>query len=229
MKSRCHFPAALIAFSLTVLSAAAQEGRPPGPPPRPETPVHEGGPGTIRPERIRERIRDLHAAGKHEEANHLAERARNAWMKHGGRPGMPGREAKPAPQPSSPHPVAPPPVMKIRNLKQAAGLLEAAGYRDQAEKARQEVGRIEAEMRHMEKMKRREAGQRKVEETNHTAMEKKDSESGRKRGAEGESLTDDMRRMRDEMNKLSRQVEELRGQLRKAREEDAKPERRDGD
>jgi hypothetical protein len=223
MKFHCHLPAALIALSFIAFSANAQEERP-APPRNPE------GPAAHDPalaERVRNRVRELHAAGKHEEANHLAERIRNARMdhsKHPERPMPPQAERK-----GPPHPVAPPPVMKVRNLMQAAGLLDAAGYREYAEKARAEAGRIESEMKRAEEARKREVEHKKMEESKRREAEaKKDGEM--KHRAEDKSLTDEMRRMREEMNKLRREVEELRGQLRKAKEEGPRrdqPERRE--
>lgn len=201
MKSHRYLPA-WIALSLATFSANAQEDRP-APPRDAERPAaHDAALS----ERVRNRIRELHAAGKHEEANHLAERIRNARMDHAKRPErpMPPQAERKGP----PHPVAPPPVMKVRNLMQAAGLLDAAGYREYAEKARAEAKRIESEMKRAEEARKRET------------EAKKDREM--KRPGEDKRRMEELRGMRDEMNKLRREVEELRGQLRKAREEDAK-------
>ena len=220
---------AALVLSTTAIPAFSQDGRPPGPPPRPEPGHQKERPEAIRSERIRERIRDLHAAGKHDEARQLAERVRNARMNHSSRPGMPGRDAKPAPKRDAPpHPVEAPPVMKIRNLKQAAGLLDAAGYREYAAKAREEGGRIEVEMKRVEEARKRAAEQRKMEDTKHRDAESKKAAEMKLR-AEEKRRADEAREMREEMNKLRREVEELRGQLRKAKEEGAKrdqPERR---
>lgn len=193
-------------LSLVSSGLQGQETSPaPQPKERPASPAAEQeGP---RGERIRQRIRDLRAAGKHEEAAQMVERMRQAHTKRvpnhtadktprggadqaGGRKaarkedrkahaGHPGR--KEAPQPTEP-----PTAMKIRNLNMAAGLLEAAGYRDFALRTRQEAGRIEGETR--------------------KAMEMKD----RPGPADG---------MRDDMRKLRREVEELRGQLNKVKAE----------
>lgn len=91
--------------------------------------------------------------------------------------------------------------MKIRNLMMAARLLDAAGYGDHAEKARQEAGRIEGEMRKMAEIEKRGAEEMK---------NRQDPAAG----------------MREEMRKLRREVEELRGQLKKVKAEaEARPDR----
>jgi hypothetical protein len=223
MKPHCHLPAALAALFLLTLSANAQEDRP-APPRDAERPAaHDGALA----ERVRNRIRELHAEGKHEEANHLAKRIRNARMdhaKHPERPMPPQAERK-----GPPHPVAPPPVMKVRNLIQAAGLLDAAGYREYAEKARAEAGRLEGEMKRAEEARKREAEQKKMEEGKRRDAEAK-KEGEMKHRAEEKLRADEVRGMREEMHKLRREVEELRGQLRKAKAEAEKgdePQRRE--
>jgi hypothetical protein len=154
-------------------------------------------------ERIHHHIRELRAAGKHDEAERVSARLHKALRDKSAQPGKPMA------------PGAPRLEMKLRNLRQAAGLLDAAGYREHAEKARSEAGRIESEMRRAEELRKREAEQRKTEETKRREADAKGAAENKHR-EEDKRRSDEFRTMRDEMNKLRREVEELRGLLRKA-------------
>jgi hypothetical protein len=245
MKTRRYRTGALLGgliLSLGSLGLQAQEANPAPPPPKERPAPAAGAQEGVRAERIRQRVRDLHAAGKHEEANRLVERMRQAHMtrERAQRPMAPGTprgqadgaagkksdrmedrraQAGRPERKGPPQPMGPPPVMKVRNLRMAAGLLEAAGYRDQAGKARQEAGRIEGEMREMEEMKKRGEEKRRAEEGKRRELEKRKAEETKDR-------PDPAAGMREEMQKLRREVEELRGQLKKARAEaEARPDR----
>lgn len=111
-----------------------------------------------------------------------------------------------------PPPMGPPPVMKIRNLKMAADLLDDAGYREYAEKARHEAGRIEGEMRKMMEMKKRGDEKRRAEEAKRRDMEKRKAEDKKDR-------PDPDAAIRKEVKELRRELEELRRQLKKSKAE----------
>lgn len=99
-------------------------------------------------------VQALRQAGKHDEARQLEMRVRAAMgdRAQAGRPQDPMKaERKPRIQAERRQDAKPgqpiPPRAKIQHLKQAADHLQAAGYEDQAAKARQEIGRIAAEAR----------------------------------------------------------------------------------
>ncbi len=193
-------------------------GHPPGPPP----PSHVDGARKDAPQAMRmrmamQRVAELHRAGKHDEANQLATRLRAAIgekpkMDHGNK----DRQAKDRPEvrkhEKTDRPVAPiaEARMKMQRLKQAAQLLQDAGYPDQAAKARQEIERIEVEAR-------REAEKAKA---------KMEAEKAKTHREPAEKKVDDG--MREEMKKLRRENEELLGQIKKMKAEigDKKPDRK---
>jgi flagellar biosynthesis GTPase FlhF len=244
MKTRPYRTGGLLGalfLSLGTLSLQAQEDRPAPPPPQKERPAPpKDGPEGMRAEKIRQRIKELHDAGKHEEANQMAERMKQAHMRMSARPTadrMPrdkreqasGQKAdrKENRRPHPKHPehmgphskMGPPPIMKIRNLKMAAGLLEAAGYREYADKARHEADRVEAEVRKMLEAKKHEDEKRRAEEAKRRDGEKAKAEEAKKR-------PDPAAEMREEMKKLRRELEEVRNQLKKAKAEaESRPER----
>jgi colicin import membrane protein len=183
------------------------------------------GPQAMRMRMAMGRIEELKRAGKHDEAAKLSERLRAAGLQ---RPQMDRdkvvRQPKVRAQVRERQHAVPPPTgpvaqarMKMQKLKQAADLLQSAGYPEYAAKARQEIGRIAMEVR-------REAEKEKARI------------EGEKDKARREAAAKEEAAMREEMKKMRREIEELRGQLKKAKAEaEPKPERpkpereRDGD
>jgi HAMP domain-containing protein len=132
---------------------SAQEFDPrPGPPPPREDMVPGDMPQDRRLGRVRGQIDALHRMGKHDEAMQLERRIQAATS--GAHMMMPPRdgakaERKPKIQGERRKDAAPvPPREKIQHLKQAAEHLQAAGYVEYAQKARQEIGRIMEQARH---------------------------------------------------------------------------------
>jgi len=119
--------ACTMALATLSLSAQAPGGRDPGPPQG--APARQAAPPKTDPvvERARLRIRQLNTEGRTQEARQLAQRLRQA-----------GHDTPARPE-------APTPRMKIRNLRQAAALLEAAGYSDHAARINAEADRITAD------------------------------------------------------------------------------------
>lgn len=123
----------------------------PGPPPPPREERPEMMPQDRRMNRMREQIDSLHRMGKHDAAMQLERRIQGAT---GGAPlmmppqgGRVERKAK-AERREEGKPGEPIPLkVKIQHLKRAAESLKAAGYMEYAEKARQEIGRLEEQMR----------------------------------------------------------------------------------
>ena len=139
----------------------AEDSTPPaGPPPPRERMESEDIPQDRRMNRVRGQIEALHRLGKHDEAMQLERRLRGAvsgggmMMPPDGKPG----EARPkirAERGNRPEPGKMIPAkVKIQHLHRAAMSLQAAGYQEQADKARHEIGRLEAEARQMEEAKR---------------------------------------------------------------------------
>lgn len=196
--------------------ASAQEAGPgPQPPPGPPPPRMEVAPGNdAQAKRMRMamgRVEELRRAGKNEEARQLAERLRAA--------GAQGQQASQEPYVGQPtfrgqvreRQRATPPVrpvaqarMQMQKLRQAADLLQSAGYPEHAAKVRQEIERIAMDARRQAEM----------------ATARPESPAKADAG------------LREEMKKLRREVEELRTQLKNMNAEaESKParERRDGD
>lgn len=101
----------------------------PGPPPVQRQGMHqEGGPQN----RIMREVAELHRAGKHDEARRMEERARGSDAAGMTRPERGG---------------ASPLRVKMQQLRQAAELLQAAGFQELADRTRKEIGRIEEQAR----------------------------------------------------------------------------------
>ncbi len=235
MKAHRHLPSGLIcslAISLCALSGFAQNER--SAPPIERQAAMEAAEG-VRMRFERERAADAIRRGDSAEAvrrieamrsqverrqQEAAERRASRRMDAGPGPERhPDMQGRPAPG----NPGVAPGIAKIRHLRAAAEHLAAAGYGEHAQKAREEAGRIEGEMRRAGEMKKREAEQKKAAETKRRKTEAK-------KPAKAEPAGEEARRMREEMNKLRREMDELRGQLRKALAEAAKrgqPEPRD--
>jgi hypothetical protein len=154
------------------------------------------------------RVEELRRAGKHEEAQQLAERLRAAGAqrpqanpeRNVRQPAIRGqvRERQRATPPARPVAQA---RVTMQRLSQAAGLLQSAGYPEHAAKVRQEIERIAAEAR------------REAETARTRAAD--DQEKARREAAEKADAG-----MREEMKKLRREVEELRAQLKKMKDRD---------
>lgn len=154
MKTTTHHFGNLLGM-LVLMSApviTAQDNAPrPGPPPPPREERPEMMPQDRRMNRVRGQIEALHRMGKHDEAVQLERRIHGATS---GAPMMmppPGarveRQAK-AERREEAKPGQPIPAkVKIQHLKRAAESLKAAGYMEYAEKARQEIGRLEEQVR----------------------------------------------------------------------------------
>jgi hypothetical protein len=222
--------------------ASAQEAGPrPGPPPGPPPPRMDGAPKDD-PQAMRMRmamgkVEELRRAGKHEEAKKLADRLRAAGAQ---RPqmerGKNERQPKILGQVRERRHAAPlvrPLVqarMKMQKLKQAADLLQSAGYPEHAAKARQEIERIAMEARR-EAEKAKDRAEAEKAKARAEAEKAKDRAEGDKEKARREAAEKADAGMREEMKKMRRELEELRAQLKKAKAEaEPKPDRgpRDG-
>ena len=168
--------------------------------PQPGPPHRHGAPGDApearrpQPERLMQKIAELHRAGKHDEARQLQERIRRAAADGNprveGRPEAPPVERKPQPQADerkmpTPPKAGPPAQDRIRHLREAAEHLKAAGFEKQSAQARAEIARIEAENR------------------------PKEDECCCDEGSKANAA------IKEELNKLRREMEELRGQVRR--------------
>ena len=214
MKTRPYYSIVLLgglALALGQSELKAQQDRPERPEPTPERRVPTQRPEAMRSERIQQRIRELHAAGKHDEANQLQARLDQAKMDKPERKAVERGEhrhdaGRPVPDRDEPkRPVGPPPQMKIMHLKQAAEHLQAAGYPEQAKQAREEIGKLDG-------MMRREAeNQRNLDAKRPSEEKLRKDETGRQSAAEDE--------VRGELKKIRREMEELRQQIRRMKEE----------
>jgi hypothetical protein len=106
--------------------------------------------------------------------------------------------------------------MKMQKLRQAAELLHSAGYRDQAVKAREEVGRIEERVRHEESaVKAPKADKPRKADKHRKGDQPHKADKHRKAGKPRAMHPGDERPLMEELRKLRCDLDELRGELRR--------------
>ena len=213
---------ALVLGTLTLAAQRPGENRPQQPAAAPQI------------ERIEREIERLKSEGRTEDARRMNQRllrVREARKEMAGRPDAPRRTAGPRPAPDAkPRPEGPPPRVKIRNLRQAAALLEAAGYADHAARVRSEAERVETDARKMEP-RRKAQTQRGKEMMREPAADEKAMRQPRPKPAAkpqppaAKPGSPANPAMEAEVRKLRRELDEMRAEIRRMKAADPRPAR----
>lgn len=151
---------------------------------------HEGKPGfekgaPERMEKVRHEIEELHRAGKHEEAERLEHRVKEA-MEH--------RKEAPSKGAEGPE--------KLRHVAEAIGHLRAAGLNEQAEGLEKIARKLHEDIEHREH----------ADQERHAEKHGKDGPP-RKMEKPGQPPGNELHAMREQIEKMARSIEELRAQV----------------
>lgn len=229
--------AALVAGALmstaTGLRAQEEPGRPDAPPASDARDNAGKAPEMRQVHRMMREMAELERAGKHDQAqemgrkirqiarNHpqVAEALKRAMDKRGPeakkeRPERSNRRTDKAPE-RAPERAVQPARMKMQKLRQAAELLQSAGYEEQAAKARAEIGRIEGNVR------REEAAERSLK-----TDKVRGTQARPERPGNAAPVMEELRKIHRELDELRADVRRMKAQAGPRPAPDRRPETR---